>query len=81
MLFAGVWMPNSQGLAYVDPRTRTDIWVQPLDGGAPRPLTRLPSDGLTVFGFAWSADGRRLAVARGTIVNDIVRFSGLREAR
>jgi Tol biopolymer transport system component len=39
------WTPDSQGLAYVDPRTQSDIWVQPLDGGAPRRLAHFPEDG------------------------------------
>ena len=36
---------RTAGLAYVDPRTRSDIWVQPLDGGAPRQLTHFAADG------------------------------------
>jgi len=72
------WTPDSQGLAYVDPRTRSDIWIQPLDGGAPHQLTRFPPDGQEIWDFAWSADGQRLAVARASITNDIVLFRGLR---
>jgi hypothetical protein len=28
--------------------------------------------------FAWSHDGTRLAITRGTVTNDIVHFTGLR---
>ena len=38
----GRWMPDNRALAYVDPRTQSDIWVQPLDGGPPRQLTTSP---------------------------------------
>jgi Tol biopolymer transport system component len=74
------WMPDGQALAYVEPRTSSDIWVQPLDGGAPRQLTRFPSDGRQVADFAWSADGQQIAVARSTSSTNIVLFRGLRPA-
>lgn len=73
-----VWTPDSQGLAYVDPRTRSDLWVQPLDGGPPRQLTHFPADGKMIQDFAWSGDGQRLAVARFSLTNNIVLFRGLK---
>jgi Tol biopolymer transport system component len=79
--FGSGWTPDSKGIAYVDPRTRSDIWVQPLDGGAPRQLTRFPADGQQIWDFAWSVDGQRLAVARASITNNIVLFRGLRPVR
>jgi eukaryotic-like serine/threonine-protein kinase len=72
------WMPDSRALAYVEPRTSSDIWVQPVDGGAPRQLTRFPSDGRQIADFAWSADGQRIAVARSVSSSNIVLFRGLR---
>jgi serine/threonine protein kinase/Tol biopolymer transport system component len=72
------WTPDSQGLAYVDPRTQSDVWVQPLDGSAPRHLAHFQEDGTQIIDFAWSADGRRLAVARYSTTNNIVLFRGLR---
>ena len=74
------WMPDGQALAYVDPRTRSDIWAQPLDGSAPRQLTNFAADGHTIWDYDWSADGKRLAVARGRIVSDIVLFRGFRQS-
>jgi Tol biopolymer transport system component len=71
------WTPDSQGLAYVDPITQTDLWIQPLDGGAPRRLTRFDGDARVIADFAWSADGSRLAVARAAQTNDIILFRGL----
>ena len=72
------WMPDGRGLAYIDRRTQADLWVQPIDGGAPRQLTHFAADGHRIWDFAWSADGKRLAVARARISSDIVLFRGLR---
>ena len=73
------WLPDGQALAYLDPRTQSDLWVQPLDGRAPRQLTHFPADGLQIWDFDWSADGKRLAVARARISSDIVLFRGFRQ--
>jgi Tol biopolymer transport system component len=72
------WMPDGQALAYVDPKAQSDLWAQPLDGSAPRQLTHFPTDGHQIVDFDWSADGKRLAVARIRIVSDIVLFRGFR---
>ena len=73
----GRWMPDGQGFAYVEPRAQSDLWVQPLNGGPPRPLTQFPADGNEIWDFDWSADGKRLAVARARMTSDIVLFRGL----
>jgi Tol biopolymer transport system component len=72
------WTPDSRGLAYVDPRTPSEIWIQPLDGGAPRRLAHLVEDGSRIIDFDWTPDGRRLAVARYWRSNNIVLFRGLK---
>jgi Tol biopolymer transport system component len=72
------WMPDNKSFAYVDPRSRSDLWSQPLDGGAARQVTHFAADGRQIWDFAWSADGQRLAVARATQSNNIVLFRGLR---
>ena len=74
----GRWMPDSQGIAFLDPRAPVDMWVQPLDGGAVRQLTHFPADGQQIAAAAWSADGKRLAVGRASIKNNIVLFRGLK---
>jgi hypothetical protein len=51
--------------------------VQPLDGSAPSQFTRF-SDGRSTLDFAWSHDGERRAIARGTYATDIMLFRGLR---
>jgi hypothetical protein len=67
------WLPGGRGIAYA---VGGNLWVQALDGGAPRQLTRF-ADSRPIGHFAWSRDGKRLAIARGTVTSDIVLFTGL----
>ena len=71
------WTPDGRGIAYFTLGPGANLWVQPLDGSAPYQLTHF-TDHRSIADFAWSRDGTRLAVARGTITNDIVLFKGLR---
>ncbi|MGH9841405.1 MAG: hypothetical protein ACREEM_21850, partial [Blastocatellia bacterium] len=58
------WTPDGRAIAYVDyPVGLSRLWVQPLEGGAPKPLLELETD--RIFGFDWSRDGKRLAYVRG----------------
>jgi Tol biopolymer transport system component len=50
-----------------------------LDGSTARQLTHFAAD-RTINDYAWSRDGKRLAVTRQSIGNDIVLFRGLRPA-
>jgi hypothetical protein len=70
------WTPDSRAVAYVDAETESNIWIEPLDGKPPRQLTHFTDR--TITDFAWSADGKRLAIARARTTNDIVLFKGLR---
>jgi hypothetical protein len=53
------------------------MYVQPLDGSAPKQLTQF-ADNRLISDFAWSRDGKRLEIARITRINDIVLLNGLR---
>ncbi|HUL82433.1 MAG TPA: hypothetical protein VL131_09825, partial [Gammaproteobacteria bacterium] len=66
------WSADGREIAYLEAR-RTNIWALPLDGGAPHPITHFADDvpGRTITDFAWSRDGRRLAVLRIAAANDI----------
>jgi len=66
------WAPD--GVAYA---SEGNVWVQPIAGGSPRQLTRF-TDKRPIGSFAWSRDGKRLAVTRSTVTNDIVLFRGLK---
>jgi Tol biopolymer transport system component len=74
------WTTDGKALAYIDDLT-SNLWIQSVDGGAPTQLTAFPDDGLEIWDFSWSADGERLAVARGRISRNIVLFRGLRRAK
>jgi Tol biopolymer transport system component len=69
------WTPNGRGVAYA---TLANIWVQPVDGGAPTQLTRFAEDDHRIEDFEWSADGKRLAVSRARTTWDIVLFRGMK---
>ena len=61
--------PDGRAPAYVDHRNQ-NVWAQPLDGGPPRQVTGFKSD--QTFSFAWSRDGKQLALARGSQTSDVV---------
>ena len=51
-----------------------NVWSQPLAGGPPQQLTHYTSE--RILAFAWSPDGTRLALARGTTSTDVVLLAG-----
>lgn len=58
------WIPGSNTITYADSRGgTTEIWGQPINGGAPSQITSL-SGGL-IMSFDWSPDGKRLVLSRG----------------
>ncbi len=64
--FAGLlrFMPDGKGYAYgVLEDSVSNIWVQPLDRSAARPLTHFTSD--VIRDFEWSPDGKNLIAVRG----------------
>ena len=69
---AGIrWTPDGRALSFIDNREGvSNVWLQPLDGGAPQQLTNFTSE--TIFRFAWSPDGRMIVAERGTETGDIV---------
>jgi Tol biopolymer transport system component len=71
------WAPDSQGVAYINQQDGRNLWEQPLDGGPPHALTHFPD--AQILDFAWSPDGKRLALSRGRRSDDIVLLTGLRQ--
>jgi len=47
-----------------------NVWLQPLDGSAPFPITDFTSE--QIWSFSLSPDGNSLAVLRGHFDSDIV---------
>ncbi|GEM_PF-3577763 len=65
------WTPDGKGIAFLNsPNGVPNVWIQPLDGGDPKPLTDFPSD--NVIAFNWNSDGSQLAVIRGVETSDVL---------
>lgn len=63
--------PDGKSLAYVvNEHGVSNLWTMPLTGGAPKQLTDFKSD--QIFDFAWSRDGKQLALSRGQVSSDVV---------
>jgi Tol biopolymer transport system component len=66
---------NERTVAYIATRNGiSNIWAQPLYGGAARKLTDFTAD--RIFWFNWSRDGTRLAYARGAVKDKVVLIEG-----
>ena len=76
--FAGLrWAPSGKALNYLLTRNgSTNIWEQPLTGEAPRQITSFTSG--RIFDFAWSRDGKRLLLTKGSQSSDVILISSFR---
>jgi Tol biopolymer transport system component len=64
--------PDGKSVAYAVRENGIDnVWVQPIDGGPGHYITKFPSD-QSRGGFAWSPDGKTLAILRGRVDSDVV---------
>jgi len=71
------WAPKGDALQYVLTKNGvSNLWEQKLTGGPPKQITRFQS-GL-IFDFAWSRDGKQLALTRGSESSDVILISNLR---
>jgi WD40-like Beta Propeller Repeat len=71
------WTPDGHGITYPDKRGGVgNLYVQPVSGGKPYPLTHFVSEG--IVWFAWSKDGKQIAIARGTESRDAVMITNFR---
>jgi len=71
------WKPDGKALQYGLTRGGAgNIWEQPLAGGDPKQVTKFRSG--TIFGFEWSPDGKKLAIARGERNSNVVLISNFR---
>ena len=72
------WSSDGKSLTYIDTKDGvSNIWSQPVAGGPPKQLTHFNS-GL-IFYYAWSRDGKKLAIARGRKASDVVLIKDLRK--
>lgn len=71
------WAPSGKALQYLLTRSgATNLWEQPLTGGAPRQITNFASG--RIFDFAWSRDGKQLLLAKGNQSSDVILISNFR---
>jgi Tol biopolymer transport system component len=71
------WTADGRALTYVVTSGGvSNIWIQPINGDAPRQLTNFKAD--RIFSFEWSRDGKQLLVARGMVASDVVLISNFR---
>jgi serine/threonine protein kinase len=54
-----------------------NLWAQPLDGGLGHPLTHYSS--LKIYSYAWSHDGKALALVRGDSPTDLVLMQDMQK--
>jgi eukaryotic-like serine/threonine-protein kinase len=73
-MFGLAWSPDSKSLQYVLTREGvSNLWEQPLTGGPAKQLTHFRT--ALIFDFAWSLDGKQLALARGNRNSNVVLIS------
>jgi Tol biopolymer transport system component/predicted Ser/Thr protein kinase len=73
------WAPDGNAIHFaIEDQGTWDIWSQPLDGGQSKRLTdyRFADD---IGSFAWSPDGRQLALTLGQTKSDIVLMKEFRQ--
>ena len=65
------WTPDGKAVAYVvTEKGISNIWLHPIDGGAPIRLTDFTT--ASIYNFAYSIDGTRLYLARGQQIRDAI---------
>ncbi len=71
------WSPDSRSLTYLDTRNGiSNIWRMSLTGAAPSQVTHFTSG--RILSYAWTLDGRQLAIARGSETSNVVLITNIR---
>jgi len=72
-----VWTPDGKGITYLDSRgEKTNMWVQPIDGGKPKQLTDFLQP--VIARREYSRDGKQIAIVRGEGTSNAVLITGFR---
>ncbi len=72
------WSADGRSVLYIDTHSGvSNLWSQPIEGGAPQRLTNFKSD--LIFNFDMSRDGKQIAFSRGTTSNDVVLIADVPE--
>ena len=76
------WTPDGRAITYIqfDPNANArHLFMQPLRGGPPEQLTHFDSEPANIIAYAWSQDGKKIAITRARFNDtDVVMFSGFR---
>jgi serine/threonine protein kinase/dipeptidyl aminopeptidase/acylaminoacyl peptidase len=68
------WSPDGSAIIYINTLGGvSNLWSQAIDGGPARQITNFKAD--RILTFAYSPDGRQLALARGSRTSDAVLIS------
>jgi len=70
------WSFDSRALTYIDSRRTSNIWNLPIDGGKAVKVTNFKDR--SIPSFAWSRDGKQLAMARSMTTQDVVLMKNFR---
>ena len=71
------WSSDGRAITYVNTHAGiSNLWSQSVAGGSPRQLTDFKEQ--RIYGFAWSRDGKQLAISRGVVNNDVVLIKDFR---
>jgi Tol biopolymer transport system component len=74
------WLPDGKGFLYTTlQKQNVNIWQQMLDEKAPREVTHLTVANDMIDSFAFSPDGKRIAIVRGPENVDVVLFTDFRK--
>jgi eukaryotic-like serine/threonine-protein kinase len=65
------WTADGRGMAALDDRSGVpNLWIYPFDGSPAKQITHFPKS--EIHGFAWSPDGKRIALSRGPTEQNVV---------
>ena len=71
------WFPDSRSITVAGEVAGVgNIYRFTLDGAEPQKITNFKTD--LIYRYAWSPDGKTLAVERGVPINDVVMISDLK---
>ena len=74
------WTPDGRALTYLHTvGSSRNLYMQPLSGGPPIQLTHFDTEPSQITAYAWSRDGKKIAITRARYNDeDVVMFSGFR---
>lgn len=65
------WAADGKAILYLDDKDGvSNVWSQPVEGGASKQLTKFTAD--QIFSFDWSRDGKTIVCSRGVVTTDVV---------